>query len=127
MWEPEQEGLARGVVKVFDVGDPRGAGSSLKKGTFDVNIAWELLRQDVLYLDWNARQNVNAIVNGHDKVGFLLHLVGSSICVVFSDGFNWDLLASCLDDHTSASSFANRNVLGYTELEQWPCSRSLKC
>ncbi|XP_073387399.1 chlorophyllide a oxygenase, chloroplastic-like [Physcomitrium patens] len=66
-WEPEQEGLARGVVKVFDVGDPRGAGSSLKKGTFDVNIAWELLRQDVLYLDWNARQNVNAIVNGHDK------------------------------------------------------------
>ena len=56
-------------VKIFDVEDPRGnavRGSS--SGTFDVNMAWELLRQDVLYLDWKARQDVLAIVTAHDKV-----------------------------------------------------------
>ncbi|CAK9883400.1 unnamed protein product [Sphagnum tenellum] len=37
-------------------------------GTYDVNLAWELLRQDVLYLDWKARHDVSAIVAAHDKV-----------------------------------------------------------
>lgn len=64
----EQQQQQSGVVKFFNVEDPRGAGVSLKKGAFDVNTAWELLRQDVLYLDWKARRDVLAIVNAHDKV-----------------------------------------------------------
>lgn len=56
-------------VKIFDVEDPRVARASLmSKGEFDVNMAWALLRQDVLYLDWKARQDVLAIVTAHDKV-----------------------------------------------------------
>lgn len=64
------ECVAGPVVKIFDVEDPRGARVSLKssKGEFDVNMAWALLRQDVLYLDWKARQDVLAIVAAHDKV-----------------------------------------------------------
>lgn len=58
------------VVKIFDVEDPRGSGARSRgtAGTFDVNMAWELLRQDVLYLDWKARQDVLAIVAAHEKV-----------------------------------------------------------
>lgn len=69
--QSERSGKAGVVVKIFDVEDPRGSGAGMRSngsGTFDVNMAWELLRQDVLYLDWKARQDVLAIVAAHDKV-----------------------------------------------------------
>lgn len=84
----EQQQQQSGVVKFFNVEDPRGAGVSLKKGAFDVNTAWELLRQDVLYLDWKARRDVLAIVNAHDKVRLQekpLNAAGSSVFVVFEE------------------------------------------
>ncbi|KAJ7540149.1 hypothetical protein O6H91_10G002600 [Diphasiastrum complanatum] len=34
----------------------------------DVYQAWELLRQDVMYLDWRAKQDIWAIKTAHDKV-----------------------------------------------------------
>jgi hypothetical protein len=37
-------------------------------GAYDLNLAWELFRQDVLYLDWKARHDVSAILAAHDKV-----------------------------------------------------------
>lgn len=82
-----RNGQPQPVVKLFDVEDPRGARASLKTGTFDVNMAWALLRQDVLYLDWKARQDVLAIVAAHDKVrssivefGRILRLNGNPRC-----------------------------------------------
>lgn len=64
-------------INLFDVQDPRvsssvsgGLLSRKNGGKYDVNMAWELLRQDVLFLDWKARQDVLAIVAAHDKVCF---------------------------------------------------------
>lgn len=64
-------------INLFDVQDPRvsssvsgGLLSRKNGGKYDVNMAWELLRQDVLFLDWKARQDVLAIVAAHDKVWF---------------------------------------------------------
>ena len=88
-------------INLFDVQDPRvsssvsgGLLSRKNGGKYDVNMAWELLRQDVLFLDWKARQDVLAIVAAHDKVCFgwgwvmmvmvmvvvMIEIVATSIC-----------------------------------------------
>lgn len=58
-----------GILKEGNLEDPGVYLASKREGgTYDVNLAWELLRQDVLYLDWKARHDVSAIVAAHDKV-----------------------------------------------------------
>ncbi|BBN09612.1 chlorophyllide a oxygenase [Marchantia polymorpha subsp. ruderalis] len=52
---------------IFEVEDPR-SNARPRNGVRDMNQAWEVLRQDVLYLDWRARQDVYAIKVAHDKV-----------------------------------------------------------
>ncbi|KAL2632235.1 hypothetical protein R1flu_016921 [Riccia fluitans] len=53
---------------IFEVEDPRANTRPRNGGSRDMSQAWELLRQDVLYLDWRARQDVYAIKSAHDKV-----------------------------------------------------------
>ncbi|CAM6126556.1 unnamed protein product [Calypogeia fissa] len=55
---------------IFAVADPRAQGYNNPPpgGPVDLNQALEVLWQDVLYLDWRARQDVLAIKSAHDKV-----------------------------------------------------------
>ncbi len=58
-----------GILREGNLEDPGVYVASKREGgTYDVNLAWELLRQDVLYLDWKARHDVSTIVAAHDKV-----------------------------------------------------------
>ncbi|CAK9275548.1 unnamed protein product [Sphagnum jensenii] len=58
-----------GILREGKLEDPGVYVASKREGgTYDVNLAWELLRQDVLYLDWKARHDVSTIVAAHDKV-----------------------------------------------------------
>lgn len=56
------------VHSIFDVANPWSEGMQLRQSQWDVNQAWEVLRNDVLYLDYRARQDVLAIKSVHDKV-----------------------------------------------------------
>jgi len=65
----QQQQHRKGLVREGHLEDPWVYVASKRGGgTYDVNLAWELLRQDVLYLDWKARHDVSAIVAAHDKV-----------------------------------------------------------
>jgi len=64
-----QQQHRKGLLRESHLEDPWVYVASKRGGgTYDVNLAWELLRQDVLYLDWKARHDVSAIVAAHDKV-----------------------------------------------------------
>lgn len=58
---------------IFDVEDPRTSEPPTQ--------AWDLLRQDVLYLDWRARQDVLAIKAAHDKVGIICRYLSLLSCI----------------------------------------------
>lgn len=60
---------------IFDVANPWSEGLHQKQSQWDVNQAWEVLRNDVLYLDYRARQDVLAIKGVHDKVVEVLNPV----------------------------------------------------
>ncbi len=65
----QQQQHRKGLLRESHLEDPWVYVASKRGGgTYDVNLAWELLRQDVLYLDWKARHDVSAIVAAHDKV-----------------------------------------------------------
>ncbi len=65
----QQQQHRKGLAREGHLEDPWVYVASKRGGgTYDVNLAWELLRQDVLYLDWKARHDVSAIVAAHDKV-----------------------------------------------------------
>lgn len=52
----------------FNVQDPRAKEPPWRGRIFDVNQAWEVVRQDLHFCDWKARRDVLAIKTLHDKV-----------------------------------------------------------
>lgn len=55
------------VGGLFHVEFPRTTTPPSSGRLFDVHHAWEVVRQDLLYCDWKARQDVLAIKTLHDK------------------------------------------------------------
>lgn len=53
---------------LFNVEDPRGRSPPWRGRFFDVYQAWEVVRHDIQYCDWRARQDVLTIKLLHDKV-----------------------------------------------------------